>query len=94
MQEVVHGAVDRLEAIVERVELALGLGEAVHLAEPAAEAAQHRLVGQHGIGDQPGKADVVAADREQQQIDLARACSASHFLSTRPPFSSGILPFM
>ena len=42
VQDVVHRPVDRLQAIVEHVELRGRLGEAVHLAEPAAEPAQHR----------------------------------------------------
>ena len=73
VQEIVQRAVDRFQPVVEGIELIAGLGEAVHVAEPAAQAAQDRLVGQHRVGDQPRKADVVAADRQEEQVDLARA---------------------
>ena len=72
VQEEVHRAIDRLQPVVEQIELCAGFLEAVHLAKPAAEPAQHGAVGQHRVGHQPREADVVAADGEEQEVDLAR----------------------
>ena len=46
---------------------------AVHFADPAAEHFQRRLVGEHGVGDETREADIVAPDRQHDEIDLARA---------------------
>ncbi|HNP72712.1 MAG TPA: hypothetical protein PKK15_16465, partial [Kouleothrix sp.] len=44
----------------------------VHAAHPAAEIAQRAGVVEHRVGDETGEADVIAADREHDEIDLAR----------------------
>ncbi len=44
----------------------------MHFAEPAAELSQHRFIRQHRVREKTRKADVVAADRHQNEVDLAR----------------------
>ena len=77
VQDVVDAAVQRLVALLEVGDGRLRLGDAVHMAEPAAKLLQRRLVGEHGVGDEAGKADVVAADRYEQQVDAAGFLAAA-----------------
>ena len=50
-------------AVGETRQCRLGLRGILHLAHPATKIAQSAFVIEHGIGDEPGKAYVIAADR-------------------------------
>ena len=72
MQNIVNCAVQRLVAVVEVLQWSRGITFVEDLPEPTAKTLQNGLVLQHCVGNQSRQTDIIAADRDQQQIDFSR----------------------